>query len=59
MKPESKFPEARYAIARLFVLLAWHALPKNADWPKERLWTVNSSIKQRLKLLRSEASHGE
>lgn len=59
MKVESRFPEARYAIARLLVLLAWHALPKNADWPKERLWTVNSSIKQRLKLLRGASSHGE
>lgn len=57
MNTESKFPETRYAIARLLVLLAWHALPKNAVWPKERLWSVNSSIKQRLKLLRSEASH--
>ena len=52
-KVESRFPEARYAIARLLVLLAWHALPRNADWPKERLWTVNSSIKTTLETFKT------
>lgn len=53
----SRFPEARYSIARLFVLLAWRALPKHAEWPKERLWGVNKSIKQRLNNIRNGVRH--
>lgn len=52
----SRFPEARYAIARLLVLLAWHVLPKGAEWPKERLWGVNKSIEQTLENIRNGVS---
>lgn len=56
MSDGSRIPLARYAVARLLVLLAYLALPRgsNADWPRERLWWVNGSLKMSMNRLRGK-----
>jgi hypothetical protein len=44
----SRFPLTRYAVARFLVLLAMRVLPKDADWPRDRLHWVDDSLKMSL-----------
>ncbi|MCD1645303.1 hypothetical protein [Aurantimonas coralicida] len=44
----TRFPLTRYALARFFVLLAMRVLPEEAEWPRDRLYWVNDSLKMSL-----------